>query len=86
MTFQSQIDRVADSASRDAIDLRAGRAYMQIAAWHAETTTALTGMSLADAKRFLYQRRASVSFKCRAECLDLQLLERIEHLETYPGR
>lgn len=86
MTFQSQIDRVADSASRDAIDLRAGRAYMQIAAWHAETTTALARMSVEEAKRFLYQRKASVSFKCRAECLDLQLIERLTSLEMYPGR
>lgn len=86
MTFQSQIDRVADSASRDAIDLHAGQAYMQIAAWHAETNTALTGMSLADAKRFLYQRKALISFKCRAECLDLQLIERLTSLEMYPGR
>ncbi len=86
MTFQEQINRVADSASRDAIDARAGRAYLKIASWRDETLAALTGMPLADAKRFLYQRKASVSFKCRAECLDLQLLERIEHRETYPGR
>lgn len=86
MTFQSQIDRVADSASRGAIDARAGRAYLQIASWRDETLAALARMSVEEAKRFLYQRKASVSFKCRAECLDLQLIERLTSLEMYPGR